>query len=187
MKGAWSLRGFALAHLHRHVHMNTHSALTHVGPIDLLEQTLLQTIMLFTSHGKSISLLSLLASTWRGTLLISNVMLPVWVWDRKSLFPLCCNAFVSCHFEANLKKKKEKLQKTSFFLKMNPERIRLLKLIKHLHKMWVQCQSHFCECLLAAWVKCAKLRIKCTRPKQSKIITKGGLPLHPLIAPFCLP
>lgn len=68
MKGALSLRGFALAHLRRHVHMHTHSALTHVGPIDLLEQTLLWAIMLFTSHGKSISLLSLLANTWKGNL-----------------------------------------------------------------------------------------------------------------------
>lgn len=48
--------------------MHTQSALTHVGPIDLLEQTLLWAIMLFTNHGKSISLLSLLANTRRGNL-----------------------------------------------------------------------------------------------------------------------
>lgn len=57
--------------------MHTHSALTHVGLIDLLEQTLLWAIMLFTSHGKSISLLSLFANTRKGNLLSSNVMLPV--------------------------------------------------------------------------------------------------------------
>lgn len=33
--------------------------------------------MLFTSHGKSISLLSLLTNTWKGNLLSLNVMPPV--------------------------------------------------------------------------------------------------------------
>lgn len=79
MKGALSLRGFALAHLYRRVHMHTHT-LTHVGPIDLLEQTLLWAIMLFTSHGKSISLLSLHGKE------ISNVMLPARMSVRSEIF-----------------------------------------------------------------------------------------------------
>lgn len=51
--------------------------LTHVGPIDLLEPTLLWAIMLFTRHGKSISLLSFLANTRKGNLLSLDVRLPV--------------------------------------------------------------------------------------------------------------
>lgn len=78
MMGALSLRGFALAHLGRHVlthtHAHTESALSHVGPIDLSGQSLLRVIMQFNSGGKSISLL------WDSLIRrkeISDVMLPV--------------------------------------------------------------------------------------------------------------
>lgn len=70
--GALSLRGFALAHLGRHVlthtHAHTESALSHVGPIDLSGQSLLRVIMQFNSGGKSISLLLGLANTEKGNL-----------------------------------------------------------------------------------------------------------------------
>lgn len=68
MKGAWGLRGFAPTHLHRLVRAHPCGSYWSVGT---------NPIMFFTSHGKSISLLSLVTNTWKGNLLSLNVMLPV--------------------------------------------------------------------------------------------------------------
>lgn len=111
MKGAWSLRGFAVAHLRRHVHMHTHSALTHVGPIDLLEQTLLWAIMLFTSHGKSISLLSLLANTRKGNLLSLSVMLPVSTECEIGNLCFRLSVMLLSHITLNLREERKKTSK----------------------------------------------------------------------------